>query len=253
MTLFSLHPNPKHGSDSNTGKEPMNILKSNDCDQLFEAFVAFHAEIETVVKDKKVNAGKVRYKYADLASLQDYARPLLAKNNLAVTQLVTPDGVASILVHASGQFLGGITAIVMDSTGAKAQGSAITYARRYGYAALLDLAQDDDDGQTADGYAGIQRGKQNPKAEGFLAGAKTGSPSASQGNASASPSDKSSTSSKTSAPAQEGGAEFISRAEALDPNDREGHLGILSEAKNAELPVKDYRQVKAAVTAHYKG
>ena len=226
------------------------ILKSDKTDELFDAFVGFHAELEAVGKDKKVNAGKVRYKYAELSSLQDYARPILAKHGLAVTQLTTQESVVSMLVHKSGQFLGGQTKILLDSSGAKAQGSAITYARRYGYAALLDLAQEDDDGQAADGYPGIKRGKQNPKA-----GASTSAQTASgEGHRSKSRSQRSSASEKTSSAPAAGDVESLRKIlSELSPEDRDGHMDVLNKAKANLKSAAEYRAFKAEVTEHFAG
>lgn len=227
----------------------MNITLSAETDKLFPAYVKFHAQLESVLKGKKVNAGKVRYKYADLASLQDYVRPLLAENGLAISQPCTGDSVTTLLIHDSGQYLGGSTAVKVDSSGSKAQGSAITYARRYGLASLLDLAQDDDDGVTADGYNGIRR----PKA-GAAQAASAGAPAATQGRQSQSRSRGSSGSSGSSANSAAGGVEALrATLTALNAEDRDGHLEILNQAKRAGLSAKAFSDFKDEITAHYKG
>lgn len=106
------------------------------------------------------NAGKnadnpyFKSKYADLGEILNTAKEPLAKYGLAITQLY--DGMSSkdisvttMLMHSSGQYIantGNYPATKQDIQGV---GSAITYARRYSLAAMLGLAQEDDDGNAA--------------------------------------------------------------------------------------------------------
>lgn len=96
-----------------------------------------------------------RSKYADLASYIEACRDQLASNGLALSQGVSADGakvtVTTTLFHESGEWIQDaltLTAVKNDPQGV---GSAITYGRRYGLAALLNLAADDDDGNHATG------------------------------------------------------------------------------------------------------
>ena len=101
-----------------------------------------------------------RSKYADLAEVWDAVREPLSKNNLCVVQTtdVAEDGkivVVTTLMHSSGQWIRGrlaMTAVRQAkdrgyelANDPQAIGSCITYARRYGLAAITGLAQDDDD------------------------------------------------------------------------------------------------------------
>lgn len=106
------------------------------------------------------NAGKnadnpyFKSKYADLGEILNTVKEPLAKYGLAITQLY--DGmsgkdisVTTMLMHSSGQYIantGNYPATKQDIQGV---GSAITYARRYSLAAMLGLAQEDDDGNAA--------------------------------------------------------------------------------------------------------
>jgi hypothetical protein len=55
-----------------------------------------------------------------------------------------------LLLHESGECLESFTEIVYSKTNdAQAQGSGITYARRYGMQSFLNIGADDDDGNKA--------------------------------------------------------------------------------------------------------
>ena len=66
---------------------------------------------------------------------------------------VTVDGVhyvKTVLLHESGETFDSLTQIVFSKQNdAQAQGSGITYARRYGLQSLLCIGADDDDGNKA--------------------------------------------------------------------------------------------------------
>jgi hypothetical protein len=124
----------------------------NSLDKLAPALVAFQADRVPVAKTA-VNPF-FKSKYADLPEVMQTAQPLLAKHKLAVSQFPTHlDGVSAlrtILLHESGQFIEDVTPILLTKQDAQSQGSAITYAKRYGYMAVLGLvADEDDDGNRA--------------------------------------------------------------------------------------------------------
>jgi len=93
-------------------------------------------------------------KYADLNSIREACLPALHKNGISVLQpTVTIDGVhyvKTVLLHTTGQMFDSLTQIVFAKQNeAQAQGSGITYARRYGLQSLLCIGADDDDGNGA--------------------------------------------------------------------------------------------------------
>ena len=94
-------------------------------------------------------------KYADLAACWDACRDALSANGLAVIQTTAErDGkvyVVTTLAHASGQWMRGWLPVKAKDDGPQAQGSGITYSRRYALAAMVGLAQVDDDGNGAEG------------------------------------------------------------------------------------------------------
>ena len=100
-------------------------------------------------------------KYADLNSIREACMPSLQLNGISLIQpTVTIDGknyVETILLHESGEWMSCETEIVFSKQGdAQAQGSGITYARRYGMQSFLNVGADDDDGNTASQPAKVQ-------------------------------------------------------------------------------------------------
>jgi len=90
-------------------------------------------------------------RYADLAAVWSAIREPLSANGLSVVQTVTQTdgnvGVRSILMHASGEFIASDLQMPVAQKTPQGYGSALTYARRYSLAALVGIAQDDDDGE----------------------------------------------------------------------------------------------------------
>lgn len=125
---------------------------SEQTNDLFAAFAKFQGELENVTKDTQGHG----YKYADLAACIQAAKHMLAKHGLAVTQLMggtaTERTLITMMTHSSGQWMR--SEFVMEKANlqggagknpAQVLGSAITYMRRYAYAAIIGLAQEDDD------------------------------------------------------------------------------------------------------------
>lgn len=99
-------------------------------------------------------------KYADLASCWDAAREQLAANGLAVIQTtsVGDNGAAvvtTMLAHSSGQWVRDTIALMPVKGDPQGMGSCYTYARRYSLAAIVGIAQVDDDGNAASGKTGV--------------------------------------------------------------------------------------------------
>ena len=93
-------------------------------------------------------------KYADLNSIREAVIPVLNENGISVLQpIVHFEGknfVKTILLHESGELLESLTEIVYNKVNdAQAQGSGISYARRYALQSFVCVGADDDDGQKA--------------------------------------------------------------------------------------------------------
>jgi hypothetical protein len=124
---------------------------SEQINELAAALAKAQGEIKGAAKDSANPFFKA--KYADLASVWDACRVALTRNGLSVTQTATADGarvsVETRLLHASGQWLGDTLTVTAKEDSPQAIGSAITYARRYGLAAITGVAPEDDDGEAA--------------------------------------------------------------------------------------------------------
>ena len=126
---------------------------SNETGELFKAFSSFQGELDNASKGKQGHG----YKYADLAECINTAKPFLAKYGLGVSQMLGMSDTGkqtliTMLTHSSGQYMSSefvmVDAVLAGGSGknpAQVLGSAITYQRRYAYAAIIGLAQEDDD------------------------------------------------------------------------------------------------------------
>lgn len=124
--------------------------------QLSAALVAFQAEIGAVAKTSSNPFFKS--KYAALPDVVQHTQPVLAKHGLAVSQTIgfwaTEHGIidtlTTVLVHTSGETIRDTMRLHLVKDDPQAQGSAVTYARRYAYMSILGLvADEDDDGNAA--------------------------------------------------------------------------------------------------------
>jgi len=93
-------------------------------------------------------------KYSDLNAVREATITVLNENGICVLQpMVHIDGknfVKTVLLHESGELIESFTEIIYNKTNdAQAQGSGITYARRYGLQSLVCVGADDDDGNAA--------------------------------------------------------------------------------------------------------
>jgi ERF superfamily len=116
------------------------------------ALVAFQKEAPHISKDS-INP-HFKNKYASLDSIMDAVRPVLAKHGLAISQHPTAmetgmPGLRTVLLHTSGDRLEDVMPLAIDKPGPQAQGSALTYARRYAVLSVLGLVADEDDDANA--------------------------------------------------------------------------------------------------------
>lgn len=110
------------------------------------------AEIEAVAKDK-LNP-HFKSKYADLGSVIEALRPILAAHHLYFIQRCEPseDGV---IVHTVGRHVSGSEIdfgklyVPANKRDAQGFGSALTYARRYALVTAFGVPTEDDDGNAA--------------------------------------------------------------------------------------------------------
>lgn len=136
-------------------------------DKLASALAKAQAEMENAPLNK--TNPHFRSKYADLAAIRDATMPALAKNGLAIVQFtkVCDDGsirLVTRLMHQSGETVEGEYPLPMAADKPQVMGSAITYARRYCWAAMCGItADEDDDANEAQANAPKQAPKVAPK------------------------------------------------------------------------------------------
>jgi len=95
-------------------------------------------------------------KYADLESVWDACRDLLADNNLAVAQfpgtysdLDKSMSLTTLLTHSSGEWISQEMSVPVTKPDSQGCGSCLSYMRRYALAAVVGVVQSDDDGNAA--------------------------------------------------------------------------------------------------------
>jgi len=127
--------------------------KSESISKISAALVAFSGDVKGIGKD--ATNPHFKSQYTSLDHMIDETKPLLTKHGLTVMQFPGGDGekvtVRTMILHESGEWIESepltLKPTKFDPQGA---GSAITYARRYSYAAALSLSLgDDDDGNGA--------------------------------------------------------------------------------------------------------
>lgn len=127
------------------------MISSVEVDKIYPALIKAQSEMGKAKKSS--NNTFFKSKYADLAEIIEVSKDILFKNEMAIIQ--SPGGsesTASVtcrIIHASGQWLEGTITLPLAQNNPQQAGSAITYARRYQLAALMNMAQEDDDGNSA--------------------------------------------------------------------------------------------------------
>jgi hypothetical protein len=127
---------------------------------IYKALADFQQEVPVIVKE----VSGYGYKYADLPAIFEIINPLLKKNGLGFTQLITGTKIKTTLFHIeSGEVLESETDMPVDSlvyetnekgksvikgfegmNKAQAFGSLITYFRRYALSSMLGIITDKD-------------------------------------------------------------------------------------------------------------
>lgn len=99
-------------------------------------------------------------KYADLGAVMETCKGPLNENGIIVLQPVGSDDlgvyVETILLHESGEYISDRMRIsVKAQNDPQAQGSAITYARRYGLQSMVFIPAEDDDAEKATNHVHV--------------------------------------------------------------------------------------------------
>jgi len=125
------------------------MIKSETISNLSASLIEFHAKAKSIKTDT-VNP-YFNSKYASMSNILKTVTPILNECGLSIVQMVNAENtLTTILMHESGEYIGSTMNMMPIKTDPQAQGSAITYARRYAVGAILSLSIDeDDDGNTA--------------------------------------------------------------------------------------------------------
>jgi hypothetical protein len=148
-------------------EQSKSVLTTGSLNELGTALAIAQAEVKNAVRGE--TNPEFHSSYADLAAVWDACRQALSKNGLSVLQFtgISAEGAPVLfttLLHRSGQAITGTTPIYLPPTErvnkegktiqtnmSQAFGSAITYARRYALAAMVGVATEDDDANSANG------------------------------------------------------------------------------------------------------
>ena len=149
--------------------------RSNDIENLMNALAAAQGEFPEIERNRTVKvvprSGGAGYsfKYATFSAILTAVRKPLSKNGLAFTQVISHDSVGGFYVlttslHHGNEYISSKVPLIAEGGSNQQFGSALTYMKRYAFAAILGIAADeDDDGNTADGNT-ITELQEKPKA-----------------------------------------------------------------------------------------
>jgi hypothetical protein len=133
--------------------------KSAEIGKLAEALAKAQAEIKGAIKDS--NNPFYKSSYANLESVVDACKEALSKNGISYSQVFDyqegVDFLETVLMHSSGQWISGRQRMLSKDQTAQGMGSAASYNRRYGLAAICGVVQTDDDGNEASGKVAPQQ------------------------------------------------------------------------------------------------
>lgn len=123
------------------------MKSSENIELLAQAMAQFQGECPVVAFDS--TNPFLKNKYASLSAIVQATKPHLAKNGLSVLQFVTQEGLATRIIHKSGQWIEGVTPMLpigeeKGKSAAQVYGSIITYLRRYTFSAALGVVADED-------------------------------------------------------------------------------------------------------------
>lgn len=123
--------------------------RSPSITNLTQSLAKFHAMVGKISKDAKNPFFKSNY--ASLPHIIDEITEPLEKSGLVLMSFPDGDGLTTILSHAdSGEYMAATyTLQVVKQNDPQAQGSAISYARRYAITSILNLRISDDDAEAA--------------------------------------------------------------------------------------------------------
>lgn len=123
--------------------------RSESIVNLTKGLAKFHSLVGKIGKDSKNPFFKSSY--ASLPHILTEISDPLEQSGLVISQFPNELGLTTMLIHAeSGEYISSTyTLQVVKQNDPQAQGSAISYARRYAITSILNLAISDDDAEAA--------------------------------------------------------------------------------------------------------
>lgn len=146
-------------------------MTETNCNELAAALATAQAEMKPAAMSGR--NPHFKSKYATLADILDACRGPLSSNGLAIAQLPVNGeygiGVTTILMHKSGQSISSTFFVPAQQNTPQGIGSALSYLRRYGLAAMVGVVADDDDDANAASTASARRDTRQVAAEAVAA------------------------------------------------------------------------------------
>lgn len=129
--------------------------------ELIEALIKSRCEFPDIPKTKTGRVGSHSYKYADLGDIIPLVTPILNKNGLLLTQLLSSLDRGTVLVtkiiHKNGSYIESSCDIPTGNLDAQKIGAWISYMKRYSLCSILGVHPEDDlDGIGAEPVAKMQ-------------------------------------------------------------------------------------------------
>lgn len=128
------------------------MIESENSTVVWQGLAEAREKFPVLRKDTEAHYGK----FVNFNTIREQIDPVLAESGLVIFQFpdVTTDGKPALTTrvrHESGEFIEATTPLVLSKQDPQAQGSAITYMKRYSYNTILSLKNmdDDDDGDVA--------------------------------------------------------------------------------------------------------
>ncbi len=121
--------------------------------KLSAALAKAQAELQNPKKNAKVKYGTTNFEYADVTACMDAVRPVLAKHNIAFTQMTDIEDDLMVLktrLMFEDEWIEGTYPLCRIGGKHQDIGGAITYGRRYSLLSMVGVSGDDDlDAQNA--------------------------------------------------------------------------------------------------------
>ena len=119
------------------------MKKSDSIKNIASALIKFNSQMDKVAKTSENPFFKS--KYAALPEILDAIKQPLIESGLVLTQLPDENGLTTLLMHESGEWIEATGIMHPVKSDPQSIGSAITYQRRYAIGAILNLNIDEDD------------------------------------------------------------------------------------------------------------